>query len=350
MYGMDVLEGLSRIPDESVHCVVTSPPYWALRDYKVAGQIGLEDSPEEFVDRVVQVFQDVKRVLRPDGTLWINLGDSYNAQAGQQNLRQSIATTRGGGVKCSTPNYRLKKKLNGALKPKDLVGIPWMVAFALRADGWYLRSEIIWAKPNPMPESVTDRPTKAHETVFLFSKSSRYFYNADAVREPLKDASIARLSQENLINQQGSDRANGGAKTNGRMKAVLKNLPAAQANIRALRNRQRGKSWNDHKEDGVRGNRIAEKFSNPLGANRKTVWNIPTQPYSKAHFATFPEELPEICIKAGSPAGGLVLDPFCGSGTTGKVSVGLGRRFIGIDLNKEYLELAKDRIGLFACV
>lgn len=422
LYGMDVFKGLKKIPSESVHCVVTSPPYWALRDYKARGQIGLEKTPQAFVKNLVSVFREVRRVLRNDGTFWLNIGDSYNAQAGQQNLTHSIATKRGGGVKCSTPKYRLKKKLLGSIKPKDLIGVPWRLALALQEDGWYLRSDIIWNKPNPMPSSATDRPTLSHEYIFLLTKSKKYFYDQDAIRTPLKESSVTRLSQDTLSMQIGSARGNGGMKKNGNMKAVYKALPDGQSNLRKKRARERGESWHDHENNEELGNRIGEKLSNAAGANIKSVWTFPTQGYAKAHFATFPQMLPLICIQAGtSPAGACsqcgsprlritekrlvptakaaktavidarddeadendagsnrqkdghmpgmatevttlgfkrnckcktdsvipctVLDPFSGSGTTGLVATSLGRRYIGIDINKSYLEMARERIG-----
>lgn len=278
-YGLDVLEGLSKLPDESVHCVVTSPPYWGLRDYGVAGQIGLEDTPWEWLEKMTAVFREVRRVLREDGTLWLNIGDTYNAQAGQQNLRQSIATKRGGAVKCSKTIFRMKKPMPAGIKRKELIGIPWRLALALQADGWYLRSDIIWSKPNPMPESVTDRPTKAHEYIFLMTKSPKYFYNADAIREECKDPEddVRRISQQNKENKSFPD---------------------------SRRNGIRRKSWHDHKDDLKQGNRIGAKENHPLGRNKRTVWQIATQAYPEAHFATFPEELPRLCVSAGCPQGG----------------------------------------------
>lgn len=322
IYEGDVLEVLKNWPGRFVNCVVTSPPYWGLRDYGVAGQIGLESTPEEFIEKMVLLFREIRRVLKDDGTLWLNMGDCYSNHApggcqgknGQRHDRRLTA--------------QVMKKTGKGLKPKDLIGIPWMLAFALRADGWYLRSDIIWHKPNPLPESVIDRPTKSHEYIFLFSKSPRYYYDIDAIREPLKDASIERLSQPNLENQIGSDRAHAGKKTNGRMKAVYK-----------------GGSFHDHTDELTQGQRIALKMNHPMGANKRTVWSVPTNPYKKAHFATFPPDLITPCILAGCPRGGVCLDPFMGSGTTASVARDLLRNYIGIELNPAYVKLAEDRLS-----
>tara|TARA_Y100000310_G_C20583006_1_gene763938 strand:+ start:128 stop:919 length:792 start_codon:yes stop_codon:yes gene_type:complete len=254
---------------------VTSPPYWGLRDYGESGQLGLEDTPEEYVESMVKVFREVRRVLKDDGTLWLNLGDSYN----------------GSGVT--------------SLKPKDLVGLPWMVAFALRANGWYLRQDIIWHKPNPMPESVTDRCTKSHEYIFLFSKSPKYYYDIDAIRED-------HTTQ-------------------------MKTL-----------------TWAERKALGdTSGNREAEKFNvlangmskgqHPNGRNKRSVWTVTTKPYKGAHFAVFPTELITPCVLAGTKAGDVILDPFGGSGTTGKVSIENGRKAIMCELNPEYVEIIEKR-------
>jgi DNA modification methylase len=331
----DVRARLAELPDASVQTVVTSPPYWGLRDYgtgrwdggdpdcshrvtrnvqdrkspgvikarpgvdasrcldcgaeRVDNQIGLETTPTEFCDALVAVFRAVKRVLRDDGTLWMNLGDSYLAQQG---------SGFNGQKRLDHANLNVKVQRPAGMKPKDLAGIPWMVAFALRADGWYLRSDIIWSKPNPMPESVTDRPTKAHEYIFLLTKNERYFYDADAIAEEVTtDRAPSRKAKF------------GGA---GRMELRGAGTPY----------------------DGEGTHR-----------NARSVWPIATQPYPDAHFATFPEAIPERCIKAGSRIGDLVLDPFTGSGTTGAVALRLGRSFVGCELNPAYAELARARIG-----
>ena len=307
IYGVDVIDGLKTLEPESVHCVVTSPPYWGLRDYGVDGQIGLEKMPEDYVSKMVEVFREVRRALRGDGTLWLNLGDSYSGSMSTDKavINPNSLSGKSGG---QTEGYRKEARgiVNG-LKPKDLCGIPWRVAFALQTDGWWLRQDIIWSKPNPMPESVTDRCTKAHEYVFLMSKSARYYYDADAIKEPFKPISIER-SMQDIENQVGSFRTHAGMKSNGPMKA--------------------------------RGDMV-------LGANKRSVWEIATESYSEAHFATFPKALVLPCILAGCPSEGTVLDPFSGSGTVGEVATGNGRSFIGIDLNKKYEQMARNRIGLF---
>jgi len=357
----DVLDGLRSLPDACVQCVVTSPPYWGLRDYGVEGQIGLERTPEEYVSRLVEVFREVRRVLRGDGTLWLNLGDSYNGSGGAGGDHDP------GGLKAGQPKFPGRRIFT--LKPKDLVGIPWRVAFALQADGWYLRSDIIWSKPNPMPESVRDRPTKSHEYVFLLAKRPSYFYDADAIREAHKEPNRGNGER---------DRVNyntGGIIGRGRVGEY---------------------------EEGVR-------LYNPAGRNRRTVWEIATQPMPDAHFATFPEALVEPCIKAGTSERGCcpscgapwlrvverlpvtgrnenktpssahaavkcsrageshvktvgwqpgcqcaidhtvpcsVLDPFGGSGTVAKVARDLGRSSILIEINPEYVQIAKKRLRI----
>ena len=366
----DALSVLKTMPDQSINTCVTSPPYWGLRDYGIDGQLGLEPTPEEYVANLVEVFREVKRVLRNDGTLWLNLGDSYynyRPGKGQALVKQTVSKT-----KQDLPDTcpRRGNKLVG-LKEKDLVGIPWMVAFALRADGWYLRSDIIWHKPNPMPESVTDRPTKAHEYIFLLAKSRRYYYDAEAIKEPLA-----------------------------RPEELLRKTPA----VFGGRNKHDGYRTRKHS-----GNEYVGTYT---GRNKRSVWTIATQPFPEAHFATFPEKLiepmilagtsPKACSKCGAPwkrvverertgerevqvsdrkgllrndlakhAGRIgevkvttlsweptctcedndgsgrcvVLDPFVGSGTTLLVAQRLGRSGIGIELNPEYIEIAKRRLN-----
>ena len=298
---------LKTLPEGSVNCCVTSPPYFGLRDYGVDGQIGLEQTPDEYVAELVAVFREVRRVLRDDGTLWLNLGDSY---ASYRDGKATPDTTRGNSTGTLVPKGEAKNRMastfkGSAIKHKDLIGIPWRVAFALQSDGWYLRQDIIWHKPNPMPESVTDRCSKAHEYVFLLSKSERYYFDQKAIMEPVTQSTIERLSQPNLENQIGSDRVPG--KTNGNMKAV------------------------------GRGGK------NAFRRNKRSVWTVCTQPYKGAHFATFPPALIAPMILAGSPVGGVVLDPFGGSGTTGEVAERYGRNSILIELNPAYIELQKQR-------
>ena len=298
----DALSVLKTIPDQCINTCVTSPPYWGLRDYGVEGQIGLEPTLQEYVEALVEVFREVRRVLRPDGTLWLNLGDSYNGARMNRSGQH--------GYKDGRSNRDKRFSVGGVegLKPKDLVGVPWRVAFALQADGWYLRSDIIWHKPNSMPESVTDRPTKAHEYIFLLAKSRRYFYDADAIREPHAEASIARWSD-------------GGEDTD-------------------------NTKYRKERPDTSVGNlRNGSNPLHPAGRNKRSVWTVPTQPFPEAHFAVFPPALITPCILAGCPVGGTVLDPFAGSGTTLLVATQHHRKSIGIELNPEYIEIAKRRLN-----
>jgi DNA modification methylase len=351
----DCREVLATMPSASVQCCVTSPPYFGLRDYGVDGQMGLEASPDEFVAGMVAVFREVRRVLADDGTLWLNIGDTYagSGRGGYAGVKGTLdGTTEGQNNARVARGSQLAAGLHApaqlaggigrawvpppaGLKQKDLIGIPWMLAFALRADGWDLRQEIIWHKPNPMPESVTDRCTKSHESLFLLSKSPRYHFDADAIAEGMAEASVARLAQD-VENQVGSDRVPG--KTNGKMKAVggrARGIPPRHAAY-ADSSDQSGL------DDVGRGGR----------RNKRSVWTIATQPFREAHFATFPPALVEPCILAGCPVGGTVLDPFFGAGTTGMVADRLQRNCIGVELNPAYAEIARNRIsgdaGLFA--
>lgn len=298
----DCIDRLREIPDGIVNTCVTSPPYFGLRDYGVEGQIGLECTPDAYVAKLVDVFREVRRVLRDDGTLWLNLGDSYatngGAHGGRADNQQGVGAKRtheaGGGDQQA-------RRAPVGLKAKDLIGIPWRVAFALQADGWYLRQDIIWHKPNPMPESVRDRCTKAHEYLFLLSKSEKYFFDGDAIKEPAVCADSGRESKK---------RGQFAGKNGGQ-------LPGREP-FRAITETR----------------------------NRRSVWTVATRPYSGAHFATFPSDLIEPCILAGSPVGGLVLDPFMGSGTTAAVAVKMGRKYLGTELNPEYIKLAEKRIAI----
>ena len=275
----DALEYLKRMEPESVNTCVTSPPYYNLRDYGTSGQIGTENTPEEYIDKLAAVFQEVRRVLRPDGTLWVNIGDSYAAKSGPQ---------------------------PSGYKGKDLIGVPWMLAFALRRDGWYLRQDIVWQKPNAMPESVKDRCTKSHEYVFLLSKSARYYFDAAAIREKAAESSVARYKCAFYSGKK--DLAGFGRKS-----SVHPNTP---------------------------GMRVFTGYR-----NKRSVWSISTAGFRGAHFAVFPEKLVEPCVLAGCPEGGTVLDPFAGSGTTGVVAKRLHRNFLGIEINAEYVSMAADRIA-----
>ncbi len=286
----DALAILKTLPDQSVQTCVTSPPYFGLRDYGVVGQIGLEPTPDAYVTALVDVFRQVRRVLRDDGTLWLNLGDSYSAGG------------RGGGGKQDTNKGSIGL---GAWRvegygPKQLLGIPWHVAFALQADGWVLRQDIIWHKPNPMPESVTDRCTKAHEYIFLLSKSEQYYFDNEAIKEPSKYPNDDRKARSST-----SD----------------KRMPTDIIG-------------------GIRPGSQTYPFRNP-----RSVWTVTTKPYKGAHFATFPPDLVKPCILAGAPVGHTVLDPFLGSGTTAAVARQLGRRYLGIELNPDYIKLAHERIN-----
>jgi DNA modification methylase len=291
---------LPTLADCSAQCCVTSPPYYGLRDYGVAGQIGLEPTPDEYVAEMVAVFREVRRVLRDDGTLWLNIGDSYHNLRTHMNGGAPTNTVHRGTARDGTEGFgrtNRSHRLPG-IKDKDLIGIPWLLAFALRADGWYLRSDIIWHKPNPMPESVRDRPTSAHEHVFLLTKRGSYYYDADDGAEQSKWPVGSR-----------PDVVQGGFAGKGKD-------PRAQAAFRAIRDTR----------------------------NARNVWSIATQPFSGAHFATMPPDLAERCIRAGTKPGDTVLDPFGGAGTTGLVADRLGRNATLIELNPAYRTLAADRI------
>lgn len=323
IYNRNVLDTPWPLQDDSIDCCVTSPPYWGLRDYNNTEQVGMEKSPEEFVEKMVKVFAEVYRVLKPTGSLWLNLGDSYVGGGGAVSSEKSTLEGRKHGKEMGA-NKRVTKKGTG-LKQKDLVGIPWMVAFALRSAGWYLRQDIIWHKPNPMPESVTDRCTKSHEYIFLLTKSKNYYYDAVAIRQPLADSSVQRLSQD-IEQQKRSERVPG--KTNGTMKAV----------------RFGGTKYGDDESEYSRTKSGNEWNANNAGANKRSVWTVATVPFKEAHFATFPEALIKPCIIAGSPAGGIILDPFMGAGTTALVAKSHGRHYIGFELNPEYIKIADERL------
>jgi DNA modification methylase len=338
------LDVLKTLPDKSVQTCVTSPPYYGLRSYLPDGhedkhlELGLEKTPQLYVEAMLKVFSEVKRVLRDDGTLWLNVGDSH-ASAWVCNRRSMIgAGSLENGKRENRPN-----RLTGDLKEKDLIGVPWMLAFALRADGWYLRSDIVWTKPNGMPESVRDRPTRSHEMVFLFSKSERYFYDTDTARTPPAPATETRLAQ-NVEQQEGSLRANGGTKSNGAMKAVQrKSLPETQAKLGAYRDKQREHSRR-HAGFNERWDAAEESGDARTGANLRSVWWVSPAQYKGAHYAVMPTALAEICITAGSRKGDTVLDPFSGVGTTALVADRTGRHAIGIELNPTDAETSRERI------
>lgn len=319
LYVGDSLAVLRTMADESIQCCVTSPPYWALRDYGVHGQIGLESTPEEYIARMVGIFREVRRVLDRHGTCWINIGDSY-AGAAHGTRNRTL------WPKQSRNDHALKraKKGNG-IKSKDMVGIPWALAFALRADGWYLRQDIVWEKPNPMPESVRDRCTKAHEYIFLLSKSPKYYWDREAMLERASPNTHARMRR----NSKGSTRANGGA------------TPHDARPFFAG-----GRKFADESDSMTKAKRSFAEGTNEIldRRNKRSVWRVGTQAFRGAHFATFPPKLIEPCILASVPRGGIVLDPFAGTATTGFVALAHGRRFIGIELNPKYAELARQRV------
>jgi DNA modification methylase len=329
----DCREVLRTLPDESVHCVVTSPPYFGLRDYGVDGQIGLEETPSAFVAEMVAVFREMRRVLRKDGTLWLNLGDSYcSTPPGTKRPGASEKSTLAGikseryrqTLDAGTGTKRDTSRLPG-LKPKDLIGIPWRVAFALQADGWFLRSDIIWHKPNPMPESITDRPTSAHEHVFLLSKSERYFYDHAAVKEPV----VAGDRGSSFIDPRDLARHSNRGRCRPAIADDRKDLP--------------NDTYSRHRS-AIEGGQSLQTAPDGM-RNLRNVWTVATAPFSEAHFATFPPALIEPCIKAGCAAGGTVLDPFGGVGTTGLVAQRLGRDALLIELNPEYAAMAERRIA-----
>lgn len=302
----DSIEVLSKIEASSVHCSVTSPPYFGLRDYGVVGQIGLEQTPDEYVAKMVSVFREVRRVLREDGTLWLNLGDSYasnQSNNGGYSDKSTLAGFTNANTKGRQANNATKPhKIKHGLKHKDLVGIPWRVAFALQSDGWYLRQDIIWAKPNPMPESVTDRCTKSHEYLFLLTKSPKYYFDHEAIRE------------------------------------------GATTKVKDGKIRFGGSKYGDS-ADPLHATKSGNGYTSSGFRNKRDVWTIPTRPFKGAHFAVFPEALVEPCILAGSKDGDMILDPFAGSGTTLAVAKRLGRNAIGIELNKEYVKIAEARVA-----
>lgn len=308
VYLGDCRETLKNLADQSVHTCITSPPYWGLRDYGEREQLGLEETPEEFVENLVNVFREVKRVLRDDGTVWLNLGDSYaNQRSGEgadtlKNLNVNTYGYKNPTKKQEKTNKNFNKTLNyGNLKPKNLVGIPWRVAFALQADGWYLRQDIIWHKPNPMPESVKDRCTKAHEYIFLLSKSPKYYFDSEAIKE---------------------DSGSAGKKS------------------ASFKGRQGGAEY--HATSGGEGSE--EKVYDQK--NKRSVWTVSPKPFKGAHFATFPMDLIKPCVLAGCPQGGVVLDPFGGSGTTAQVADGFNRDAILCELSEDYVKIIKERMNV----
>lgn len=315
----DCRELLKTLPTESVHCCVTSPPYYGLRDYGVPNQIGLETTPDEYVAELVIIFREVRRILRDDGTLWINLGDSY-----ARSDKKGGSGFGGKNQKYLGDSYsRACSDIPPGLKAKDLIGIPWMVAFALRADGWYLRRDIIWHKPNPMPESMDDRCTSSHEYIFHLSKSQRYYYDAKAIAEDGIYAGLANQDESGFKNPQFF---------NGKHKEGYRSSDKQRGHDR------RHAGFNDRWDQMEKSEQCSGK------RNKRSVWTVATKPYAEAHFATFPPALIEPCILAGCPVDGIVLDPFGGAGTTGLVADRWQRSAILIELNPAYAEMARNRI------
>lgn len=309
----DAAEALKWIASNSVDCCVTSPPYYGLRDYGVSGQIGQEETPEEYIEKLVILFREIRRVLKPDGTLWVNIGDSYSGSGKGRNKNGLHVASKSELANRKGTYTGTIRRTQTNCKNKDLIGIPWLLAFALREDGWYLRQDIIWQKSNCLPESVKDRCTKSHEYIFLLSKSKRYYFDAESISEPIAESSAKRYAQ-NIDGQKGSNRQPG--KTNGPMKAAVPQFT----------------------KDGK------------LHRNKRSVWTVSVANFRGGHFATFPEDLVKPCILAGSRAGGIVLDPFLGSGTTGRVAIDNGRAFIGIEINVDYAKISAKRTGVDLCI
>ena len=303
----DALCALRELPAESVHCCVTSPPYYALRDYGMDAQIGREDTPEQYITRLVEVFRELKRVLRPDGTFWLNIADTYCGTGNKGSYTDPKNPKGRNGQSLS-----LARRAAGC-KQKDLIGIPWLLAFALRSDGWYLRSDIIWLKENPMPESCRDRPSRCYEHIFLLTKSKKYYYDAAAIAEPIAPGTAARYRQGRGAGHKYAEEVPG------------------QGKVQGINKTRSGGYYDD--------------ALMPTTRNKRDVWLINTVPYKGGHFAAYPPKLAETCILAGCPKGGIVIDPFFGSGTTGLAAKNLDRHYIGIELNTEYCALAGARIG-----
>ena len=310
IYNENCLTGLKQLPDNSVDCCITSPPYFNLRDYGCKEQIGLEDTPEQYIQSLVAVFEEVHRVLAPEGTLWVNIGDSYAGSGKGGACYPDNAKQYKQGTNRGTIDVPATAKRYTGYKPKDLIGIPWMLAFALRASGWYLRQDIIWAKPNPMPESVKDRCTKSHEYIFLLSKSPKYYFNSEAIQEP----------------------------------------STTQGAAEGYKTRYGGKKYTETPDKFFR-TKSGNAYVHRDFRNKRDIWTVPTQPIPDAHFATYPERLIIDCIRAGCPENGIVLDPFMGSGTTAVVARKNNRRYIGFELNPDYIDIANRRLrkelGLF---
>lgn len=347
----DCLDLLRQMPDQSVHCCITSPPYYALRDYGVDGQIGLEESPAEFIARLVEVFREVRRVLRDDGTCWVNMGDSYAGSwggHGRDDLGLGISALSSRQLAAS--QLKGKQVTQPGFKPKDLMGMPWRLALALQDDGWYLRQDIIWHKPNPMPESIRDRCTKAHEYLFLLSKSRRYYFDSDAIREPAaygvcptgvgfghgtdaEQRNRPRIAVPAGWDTSTGEGGHGSFHRDGAARGSKRNSFARESKYTAGEHGQKAQ----HRPG-------REDIEYSQTRNKRSVWTVATQGFKGAHFATYPPELIRPCVLAGSPRGGLVLDPFGGAGTTSLVAMQEGRRSVICELNPEYAEIARTRL------
>lgn len=357
VFNEDCLQGLKSLPDNCVDCCVTSPPYYALRDYGVDGQIGLEQSPQAYIDKLTEVFMEVHRVLKNEGTLWLNIGDSYNGYKGNAKNEYNDSEFVGGhgGHPTRGGNFGLEDK---SIKPKDLIGIPFMLAFSLRNAGWYLRQDIIWAKGNPMPESVTDRCTKSHEYIFLLSKQAKYYFDNEAILEPCSDQTRENYqcgSRSNGINKDRNDNDMGERSKSWKPKK----MPKFGGNKYGDNNDTHfqtysGKEWKPRTKnvqyDGQQPNtmhmrrELGFQDEEYMVRNKRDVWHVNVKPDTVAHFATYPEDLIIPCILAGCPSGGLVLDPFMGSGTTARVARKLNRHFVGFELNPDYCKIIEKKI------
>lgn len=346
----DVLDRLRLLPDDSVDCIVTSPPYWGLRDYGASGQLGLEETFDEYLAKMVLIFKELLRVLKPSGTCWVNMGDCYATNS--RGNREKVSDKLWGKHKYRNQVREPRVRAIGELKAKDLVGQPWALAFALRAAGWYLRQDIIWSKPAPMPESVRDRCTKAHEYLFLLTKRPRYYYDAEAIRQAVTGNAHSRgngLNPKALTNSKGCRqnasfsgaicRPQGWAENGTEKTAIAHSRRIARQTAEP---KHRKSTVNHPMGDRTRHDQTA------YGANARSVWTIASRGYKGAHFATFPIELPMRCISAGCPPGGLVLDPFAGSGTTGEAAAKLGRDYLLVELNPKFVPLIVGRLGIFA--
>jgi len=406
VYLGDALETIKTFPDESIDCVVTSPPYYALRDYGIDGQIGLEETPEAYIQKLVDLFREIRRVLKDDGTIWVNIGDSYNGYKANANASTFDSPFVGGDMAGAHPARKSGFGLEANnLKPKDLIGIPWMLAFALRADGWYLRQDIIWHKPNPMPESVTDRCTKSHEYIFLLSKSQKYYFDYEAIQEEAVTQIDPRIG--NRVEYDGMRKGQEGTGNRAFVSLKVKEprtkncqydgqrpnsfhimrefgqewQPQVKIKGHQMGGRKYGESDDPHHQtksgkdympqmrwgSGTKKERTHEQgysqaengghrdnsggFDCEMSIrdgvvvrNKRDVWTVNVRPNKEAHFATYPQTLITPCILAGCKTGGVVLDPFMGSGTTGIVARKLNRNFVGCELNPEYQKMAERRI------